>query len=56
MRNPFKTKDRIDIDLIEEWAAGTFPWGSLHINESGEVIIHTGLQDTQAGYFIRVEK
>jgi hypothetical protein len=30
------------LDLIE-WVRGNLPEGSLHVNESGEVIIHIGL-------------
>ena len=31
------------------WTFGNLPTGSLHVNESGEVIIHTGLELGMAG-------
>ena len=34
---------------LTEWVRGNLPTGSLHVNESGEVIIHTGLELGMAG-------
>ena len=40
---------------LTEWVRGNLPTGSLHVNESGEVIIHTGLELGMAGELEPIE-